>query len=127
VFADTAAEVRAEEADQVARHRPEPFIPMGMPPLFLQDPLVPRLHQSFDGPTPIGQGCSGASHGVGGESPIRKRGENGTPAEQEPTGDERPQEPEQTKIRADGHVGQYHVQQDRNTVDYGGHRASLLE
>src|SRR5882724_7763784 len=36
--------------------------------------------------------------------------------EQEPTGDERLKEPEQTKIRADGHVGQYRTQQDRNTV-----------
>src|SRR5207253_6726353 len=62
-----------------------------------------------------------------GDSPVGKRGENGAPAEQEPTGEERPKEPEQTKIRADGHVGQYRTQQDRNTVDYGGHRASLLE
>jgi hypothetical protein len=127
VLADTAAEVRAEDADQGASHRPEPRITMGIPPVCLQDHLLPRLPQGLDGPTPLCQGGSGASHGVCRESPIRQRGENGAPAEQEPTGEERPKEPEQTKIRADGPVGSYRTQQDRNTVDYGGPRASLLE
>src|SRR5215510_16164190 len=110
MLAHTAAEVWAEETDDVTRHRAETFIPMGVPPAFLLDHLLPRSHECGDRPAPICQGCSGASHGVCGESPIRKRGENGAPAEQEPTGDERPKEPEQPQIRADGHVSQYHTQ-----------------
>jgi hypothetical protein len=117
VLAYTPAEPRAEEADQVTGHRAETFIPMGMPLVFLQEHLLPRLHEGLDGSAPICQGCSGASNGVRGESPVGQRGETGAPAEQEPTGDERPKEPEHTKIRTDGHVGQYRTQQDRNTVD----------
>lgn len=69
VLADTAAEVWAEEADQVTRHGAEPFISMGAPPAFLLDHLVPRPHEGLDGPAPIRQRGSGAAHGVGGQSP----------------------------------------------------------
>jgi hypothetical protein len=119
VLADTAAEPRAAEADQGASPGTEPRITLGLPPVCLQDHLAPRLHEGLASPAPIGQGCSGASHGVCGEAPVGTRGENSAPAAQEPTRDERPKEPEPTKSRADGPIGQYRTQQDRKTGDYG--------
>jgi hypothetical protein len=91
VLADTAAEVRAEEADQVTRHWAEPFISMGVPPAFLLDHLLPRSHEGLDGPAPIRQGGSRAAHGGCGQSPVGKCREDGPPTEQEPTRDERPE------------------------------------
>jgi hypothetical protein len=94
MVAYTAAEVRAEEAHQVTRHGAEPFLAMGLPPAFLLEHLLPRPHERLDGPAPIRQGCSRASHGVCGQAPVGKRWEDGAPTEQEPTGDERPEQPE---------------------------------
>ena len=90
-----------------------------MPAAFLLDHLVPRPHERLDGPAPIRQGRARASHGVGGQPPVGQRREDSAPTEQEAPRDECPEEPEQPQIRADGHVGQYHTQQDRDTVDYG--------
>ena len=100
---------------------------MGMPAAFLLDHLVPRPHEGLDGPAPIRQGRARTAHGVGGESPVGQRREDGAPTEQEPPRDQRPKQPEQPQIRADGHLGHYRTQQDRNTVNYGGHRVGLPE
>jgi hypothetical protein len=94
MFADTAVEVRAEEAHEVTRHWAEPFISMGVPPAFLLNHLLPCPYERLDSPAPICQGCSGASHGVCGQAPVGKRWEDGAPTEQEPTGDARPEQPE---------------------------------
>jgi len=127
VLADTAAQSRAEEADQVTGDRAETFIAMGVPVAFLLDHLAPRSDEGLDGPATIREGRSGATHGVCGQSPVGQRREDGAPTEQKSPRDERPEEPEETQIRANGHLGQYYTQQDRNTVDYGRHRASLQE
>ena len=127
VLPHTPAELGAEEADQVTRHRTETFIRMGAPPTFLLDPVVPSPQEGLDGPAPIRQGRSRASHGVCREAEVGQCREDGAPTEQEPTGDQSPEEPKQRQIGANGHLGQEHTQQDRNTVDYGRHRASLQE
>jgi hypothetical protein len=117
VRAYAATAVRPKEADQVTRHGAEPCIAMGAPPAFLLDHLVPRLHERLHGPAPIRQGSTGAAHGICGQSPVGQCWEDGTPTEQEPPRDERPEQPEQPQIGADGHIGQYRTQTDRNTVD----------
>jgi hypothetical protein len=127
VLPETATEPWAEEADQVTGHGAEPFIPMRLPPAFLLDDLAPGFDERLEGPAPIGQRCPRAADGLCGESPVGERREDGPPTEQKPTRDEPPEQPEQPQIGADGHLGQEHTQPDRNTVDYGRHRASLLE
>jgi len=117
VLAETAAEPRAKEANQVTGDRAETFITMSLPAAFLLDHLVPCPYEGLDGPAPLCQGCARTADGVGGESPVGKRREDGAATEEEPTGEERPQEPEHTKMRADGHIGQYRTQQDSNTGD----------
>src|SRR5947209_11123563 len=100
---------------------------MGVPAAFLLDHLVPRPHEGLDDPAPIRQGRARAAHSVGGESPVGQRREDGAATEEEPSREQRPEQPEQPQIRADGHVGYDRTQEERNTVDYRRHRASLPE
>src|SRR5262249_40115714 len=127
VLADITAEMRTEKADEVTRHGAKSFIAMGTPPPFLLDPWVPSVQQGLDGPSTIGQGCARASHGGCRQAEVGQGGEDGAPTEQEPPGEQGPQEPKQCQIGAHRHLGQEHLQQDRNTVDYERHRASLPE
>jgi hypothetical protein len=123
----TPAALGAEEADQVTHYRTETFICMGMLPPFLLDPVLPSPQESLNGPPPIRQGRARAAHGVCRQAETGQGGEDGAPTEQEPAGEQGPQEPKQCQVGANGHLGQEHTQQDRNTVDYGRHRASLQE
>jgi len=94
VLADTAAQSRAEEADQITGYRAETFRALGVPVAFLLDHLAPRPDEGLDGPATIREGRSGATHGVCGQSPVGQRREDGAPTEQKSTRDERPAEPE---------------------------------
>ena len=125
MLAETAAEPRAKEAAQVTGDRAETCLPMGLPAAFRLDHLVPGPHAGLDGPAPIRQGRASTAHGGGGESPVGKRRADGAATEEEAPRDQRPEQPEQTQIRADGHVGSDRTQQESHTVDYGRHRANL--
>jgi hypothetical protein len=106
VLPETATEPRADKADEIARHRTAPLIPMGVPLVFLVDHAVPRLPEGLDPPVSIGQGCSGTSHRVCREPQGGKGREGRAPTEQESTGDQRPEEPQEPQIRATRHLGQ---------------------
>src|SRR5262249_53761618 len=120
-------EGRTEASDQVTRHGAKPFISMGAPSAFLLHHLVPRPHERLDGPMPIRQGGSGAAYGVCGQSSVGQCREDGPPTAQESAREKRPEQPDQPQMRTDRHVNQYCTKQDRNTVDYGRHGASLRE
>jgi hypothetical protein len=81
VLSYTPTETRAEDADQVTRHRAEPFISMGVPPAFLLDYLVPRPHEGLDGAVSIRQRRSRASHAICGQFPVCQHREDSTPTE----------------------------------------------
>jgi hypothetical protein len=91
VLAETAAEPWAKEADQVTGDRAETFITMGAPVTFLLDHLVPCPHEGLDGPAAIRQGRARTAHGVGGESPVSQRREDGAATEEEAPRDQRPE------------------------------------
>ncbi len=89
----TAGEVRAQAAYPVTRHGAVPFLSLGVPPAFLLAHLWPRPHERRESPAPRRQGGSGAAHGVCGQAPGGPRWEDGAPTEQEPTSNERPEQP----------------------------------
>src|SRR5262249_55955033 len=127
VLPETPAEARTEEADQITGYGAKPFISMRLPVAFLLDHLGPRLYEGLDGPASIRQRRTRAAHGLCRETSVGQRGEDGPPTEQKPTRNQGPEQPEQPHIRPNRHLGQEHAQQNRNTVDYGRHRASLQE
>jgi hypothetical protein len=98
------------------------FLRQDAAPVVLRGPdqLLPCAHEGLDDPVlHTRRGRAGAAHGIGGQSPVGKRREDGAPTEQEPTGEQRPEPPEQTKIASDGHVGQCRTQEDSKAVDRG--------